>query len=48
MGVSPITHSELVSWCALHGTDLNSWEVEAILDMDTVTIGVINEKRAKS
>lgn len=48
MGISPITHSELVSWCTLHGIGLNSWEVETILDMDSITMHVINEKRAKS
>jgi hypothetical protein len=42
-GPLPIALTEIVSWAALNGVELNCWEVEAIQSMDAVAM----EERAK-
>lgn len=45
MGLSPITYSEIAAWAQAHGARLNSWEIEMLRDMDSVTLSVFSKKR---
>lgn len=44
MGISPISFTEIQSWCWLNGIQLNPWEVDMVLAMDNVATNIMMDK----
>lgn len=43
-GVSPMTHTQIESYCWLHGVRLTSWEVGCLLALDDLAIAHANKR----
>lgn len=44
LGLSPMTHTQIESYCWLHGIRLTSWEVGCLLELDDLALAHASKK----